>query len=156
MATCEGTQPVNAEAPKNNTRRNVTVAAIIIGVLMVVAGMFSWFEDEALNNALIQTGAAQAVHGVVQQYPDSQAYAEKAACIIEAAVEARTTSPDQLATLLYDAAEAYTVPGSKSVLVAIINQINAAHKATDNEDLYLTKLLFLSKGIRDGCSCLAR
>ena len=154
MAACEGTQPVVQEAPKSNTRRNVTVAAIIVGLLMIAAGVFSWFEDENLNNALIQTGAAQAVHNVVEQYPESKAYAEKAACVIEAAVEARTTSPDALATLLYDAAEAYTVPGAKSVLVAIINQINAAHKATDNEDFYLTKLLFLAQGIRDGCSCL--
>lgn len=142
------------ETPENNTRRNASIAAIIIGLLLIAAGVFSWFEDEDLNNSMIQVGAAQAVYAVVVNEPGSAAYALSAASIIEAAVEARTTSPDALVNRLCDASSAFVAPGTNKLLVAIIAHINSAHKSTDSEAVYLTKLLFLAKGIRDGC-CLS-
>lgn len=147
---------VQQEAPaattfaNSNKWRTTSIVAICVGLLLLCAGLFSWFEDESLNDALVQAGASQAVHACVLEEPSSASYALCAAEVIEKAVEARTTSPEALATLLGDAADGFVTPGVKHLLVVIINQVNAAHKVSSSEDIYLNRLLFLAKGIREG------
>ena len=141
---------VVAPEEKKNKWRGTSIAAMVVGLLLVCAGLFSWFEDESLNNSMIQAGAAQAVHAAVLEEPEAAKYALTAAELIEKAIDARIGSPEELANLLCSSSEAFQGPGVKQVLVAIIHQINAAHTASSTEDIYLTKLLYLAKGIRDG------
>lgn len=141
---------VIAPEEKKNKWRSTSIAVMVVGLLLVCAGLFSWFEDESLNNSMIQAGAAQAVHAAVSEEPDAAKYALTAAELIEKAIDARIGSPEELANLLCSSSETFQGPGVKQVLVALIHHINAAHAASSTEDIYLTKLLFLAKGIREG------
>lgn len=142
--TCE------TEKKPSKSKKGFSIAAIVIGVLLLAAGMFSVFDSEDINNSMVEVGTAQVVQNLVTTYPDTAAYASKTADIIEAAVEAREVDPDKLAELIYQAAEEYQSPGIKSLLVSIIRQINSAYAIAEKEEAYLKKLTYVVKGIREG------
>ena len=144
-------EPAAAQpAEQSKTKKVASISAIIVGIMLLVAGIFSMTGNEELDNAFIQTGAEQAVSNVIAQYPEVEEYAERAAVIISAAVEGRSSNPEALADVLYDTVSQYTVPGAKTIMVAIINQVNTAYAASETEEQYWKKLTILVQGIRDG------
>ncbi len=143
--------------PAKKKSKGGSIAAMIIGIVLVVAGVFSFTNNEALNDALIEVGAGQTVMNVVEQYPQTKDWAVKCADIIDAAIAARQSKPEELSTLIYGAVQDYTVPGLKNLIEALVNQINTAYKTSEKEQEYIDKLKHLVTGIRDGVSaCSAK
>lgn len=146
MSTTEET----VEKKPSASKKGFSIAAVVIGLILLGLGMFSVFDSEELNNSMVEVGSAQVVQNIVHHYPDAADYASKAADVIDAAVCARTADPDSLAELIYQAAEAYQSPGIKSLVVSLIRQINSAYTTSNTETIYLNKLTHLAKGIREG------
>lgn len=149
-ATTPEKEPATQPAKKKS--KGGSIAAMIIGIVLVVAGVFSFTNNAALNDALIEVGAGQTVLNVVEQYPQTKEWATICADVIDAAIAARESKPETLANMIYDAVGDYTVPGLKSLVEAVVEQINSAYKASETEQEYIDKLKHLVTGIRDGVS----
>lgn len=127
-------------------------AAIAIGVVMVLVGTFAWLgDDEETNNALIQTGTAQTCTAVLAEYPDAKPHMQKLAEVLDAAIEAREASPDQLADLISDTLSALTGQGINvdALVSTLVNKINHAHEVSETEEQYLQKVQIIVDGIKD-------
>lgn len=125
---------------------------IIIGVLICCAGMLSWFgEDEATNNTMIEAGISQSCTALLTEYPEVKPHLAKLADTLDAAIEARTTSPEELANLI--TATLTEVSGQQinvdAFVKAFVNKINEAHKVSATEEQYHTKLKVMIAGIRN-------
>lgn len=126
--------------------------AIAMGVLICCAGMFSWFgEDEAMNNTMIEAGISQSCTALLEEYPESKPHLAKLADTLDAAIEARTTSPEELANLISDALAEATGQNinTEAFIKAFVNKINEAHKVSATEEQYHTKLKVMVEGIRN-------
>lgn len=142
------------EQPKPEVKKTTKrVIAMVVGILLVVVGFFSFCENEELNDALIEVGAGQSVKNMVEEYPQTKEWAIKIADTIEAAIEARTASPDKLTSLIQEAVGDSSVPGLRVLVETIITQINTTHAQSATEQEYTAKLLHLVAGIRDGIGC---
>lgn len=127
-------------------------AAIAVGVLMILAGTFSWVsDDEETNNALIQAGTAQACTVVVQEYPEAKPYLIKLSTALEAAIEARMTSPAQLANVVSATLSDLTGQGINvdALVTAMVAKINKAHATSETEEQYINKVRIIINGIKD-------
>lgn len=133
---------------KRKENKRAAIMGIVAGFLFMLLGVANIFEEE-INLVFIQTGAEQSMTGVISMYPDSQAYVQKVADALDAAIQARTTSPDALAEVVNTALDA-TVPDleADAIVRAVVTQINNAHKVSDTEELYIKKLQALLTGIR--------
>lgn len=126
--------------------------AIVVGALICCAGMLSWFgEDEAMNNTMIEAGISQSCTALLAEYPDVKPHLAKLADTLDAAIEARTTSPEELANLV---TKALTEVSGQQINVdafvkAFVNKINEAHKVSVTEKQYHTKLKVMVEGIRN-------
>lgn len=126
--------------------------AIAMGVLICCAGMLSWFgENEAMNNTMIEAGISQSCIALLAEYPESKPHLAKLADTLDAAIEARTTSPEELANLVTNALT--EVSGQQinvdAFVKAFVNKINEAHKVSVTEKQYHTKLKVMVEGIRN-------
>lgn len=135
-------------APKKS--RKGRIVAMVVGILLVGVGFFSFFDSVQINDALIEVGAGQTVKNMVEEYPGTKEWAVKTADVIEAAIEARTTSPTRLSALIRAEVGDVSVPGLQGLLEAIIAQINSTYKTSQTEQEYVDKLRHLVTGIRDG------
>jgi hypothetical protein len=125
--------------------------AIVLGTLVCAAGLFSWFgDDETMNNTLIEAGIAQSCTSLLAEYPDAQPHLAKAADVVEAAIEARLTKPDELADLISQAladASGQQI-NVEAFIKAFVTKINEAHAVSETEEQYHAKLKVLVAGIR--------
>ena len=96
------------EEKKRKENKFAAIMGIIAGFLFVLLGMVNIFEEE-INLVFIQSGAEQSMTGIIEMYSGSQEYVQKVADTMDAAIKARTTSPDELAVLVNTALDA-TVP----------------------------------------------
>lgn len=126
------------------------VFGVVLGIALVVIGTTGLIEDEAVNNTLIQVGAGQAAAGAVDIHPELAPAFNKTADIIEAAIEARTTKPDELISLIGEALNEYTSTDVTPVVEAVVLHINNAHKTSETEEQYHVKLKHLATGLRSG------
>ena len=147
VAAQKEVEQIDATRHKTN-KRNIIISAII-GIILVLAGTLNLFDSEEANLAALQAGAEQSMTGIIQMYPDSQQYIQKVVDALDAAVQARTTSPDALAEVVNTALDA-TVPDleADAIVRAVVTQINNAHKVSETEELYIKKLQALLTGIR--------
>lgn len=147
VAAQKEVEQIDATRHKTN-KRNIIISAII-GIILVLAGTLNLFDSEEANLAALQAGAEQSMTGIIQMYPDSQQYIQKVVDALDAAVQARTTSPDALAEVVNTALDA-TVPDleADAIVRAVVTQINNAHKVSETEELYIKKLQALLAGIR--------
>lgn len=147
VAAQKEVEQLDAVRHKTN-KRNIIISAII-GFFLVLAGTLNLFDSEEANLAALQAGAEQSMTGVISMYPDSQAYVQKVADALDAAIQARTTSPDALAEVVNTALDA-TVPDleADAIVRAVVTQINNAYKVSETEELYIKKLQALLTGIR--------
>lgn len=124
------------------------VCGIVLGLGLIIVGSLGVIEDDTVNNSLIQAGATQTAIGAIELKPELTTAFAKAADIIDAAVEARTTTPETLATLVSEELKAYTTTDVKPVVESAILYINQAYKTSDTEEQYHTKLKHLAAGFR--------
>lgn len=141
------------EEKKRKENKFAAIMGIIAGFLFVLLGMVNIFEEE-INLVFIQSGAEQSMTGIIEMYPGSQEYVQKVADAMDAAIKARTTSPDELAVLVNTALDA-TVPDLEAgaIVRAVVTQINNAHKVSETEELYIKKLQALVEGMRASVRC---
>ena len=127
-------------------------ATIVVGVLMILAGTFSWFgDDEETNNALIQAGTAQTCTVVVQEYPEAKPYLVKLGAALDAAIEARTASPEQLANIVSETLSDLAGQGINvdALVATMVAKINKAHATSETEEQYISKVRIIINGIKD-------
>lgn len=125
------------------------IIGMVVGALLVVAGGFSLFQNETFNTAAIQAGATLNAEGILEMYPESKDAIAKVAETIDAAVEARTTSPDQLNGILEGIATQFTGSGYAGVLInSVVTQVNEAYKVSETEEVYHAKLKALTLGLK--------
>ena len=141
------------EEKKRKENKFAAIMGIIAGFLFVLLGMVNIFEEE-INLVFIQSGAEQSMTGIIEMYSGSQEYVQKVADTMDAAIKARTTSPDELAVLVNTALDA-TVPDLEAgaIVRAVVTQINNAHKVSETEELYIKKLQALVEGMRASVRC---
>lgn len=126
--------------------------AIIIGLIMVFAGTFAWLgDDEETNNALIQSGTAQTCVALVSEYPNAKPHLNKLADALDAAIEARAASPDQLANIISSTLSELTGQGINvdALVRTLVAKVNKAYAVSETEEQYLHKVQIISHGIRD-------
>lgn len=126
--------------------------SIVIGILILCAGMFSWFgTDEETNNTLIEAGVSQTCTSLLAEYPDAKPHLQKVADTLAAAIEARTTSPEVLADLISDSLAEATGQNInvEAFVKALVHKINEAHKVSETEEQYHAKLKVLVTGINN-------
>lgn len=137
------------DATRHKTNKRNFIISAIIGFLLVLAGTLNLFDSEEANLAALQAGAEQSMGGIIQMYPDSRQYVQKVADALDAAVQARTTSPDALAEVVNTALDA-TVPDLEAgaIVRAVVTQINNAYSMSETEEVYIKKLQVLLNGVR--------
>lgn len=135
---------------KNNKR--AAILGVIAGFLLVILGTVNIFEEE-INLVFIQAGADQSMTGIIEMYPGSEAYIARVADVLDAAIEARTTDPKDLAIIVNESLDAL-VPDleADSIVQAVVQQINKAHEVSDTEEIYHGKLQALVDGMRAACA----
>lgn len=104
-----------------------------------------------MNNTMIEAGISQSCTALLAEYPELKPHLTKLADTIDAAIEARTTSPEELANLI---TKALTEVSGQQINVdafvkAFINKINEAHKVSATEQQYHAKLKVMVEGIRN-------
>lgn len=151
------TTPSPIQENDSKKKKVIRIVSVVVGILCMVAGFFSFCDSDELNNALIEVGAGQSVSNIVAEYPKAAPYASKIIDVIEAAIEARTSDPERLTTMIVEAIgkDAYTVPGLQSLLHLIVATINKQYDSSKTEDEYIDKLRHLVTGIRDGLNVAA-
>lgn len=142
-------EPAKEATPKKKLSGK-SLAAIIVGGLLVLLGMFSFSNNTALNNALVSVGAGQSMLNICIEYPEIKPTALKLADVIDAAIAARTTSPDQLAEIISDATKDFATPGLKDLVALIVNHLNTTYKTSKTEEEYIVKIQYFVRGLRDG------
>lgn len=144
------------ETDTNNTNKKSTwkswVLGIVLGVGLAILGATGIIKDDNVNNTLIQIGASQTVTGAVELNPSLAPAFAKAADIIDAAIEARTTDPKTLVDLVSTSLKEYTTTDVKPVVEAAVLYINQAHSVSENEEHYHAKLRYLAAGFRSGAA----
>lgn len=144
------------ETDTNNTNKKSTwkswVLGVVLGVGLAILGATGIIKDDNVNNTLIQIGASQTVTGAVELNPSLAPAFAKAADIIDAAIEARTTDPKTLVELVSASLQEYTTTNVKPVVEAAVLYINQAHSVSENEEHYHAKLRYLAAGFRSGAT----
>lgn len=140
---------ISMETTKKKTWKS-WVLGVVFGVALVVIGTTGLIEDESVNNTLIQVGASQATAGAIEINPELAVHFAKAADVIDAAIEARTTKPDELVDIISKALNEHTATDVTPVVEAVIVHINNAHKTSETEEQYHIKLKHLAAGLRSG------
>lgn len=140
------------EEKKRKENKFAVMMGIIAGFLFVLLGMVNIFEEE-INLVFIQAGADQSMTGIIEMYPGSEAYITRVADVLDAAIEARTTDPKDLAIIVNESLDAL-VPDleADSIVQAVVQQINKAHEVSDTEEMYHGKLQALVDGMRAACA----
>ena len=149
MSNTNTTEATTQKESKGSSIRNWII--IVIGALFCAAGLFSWFgEDDTMNNAIIEAGTTQSCVAFIEEYPESKEHMQKVAESIEAAIEARETSPEKLAAIINEKLSDLVGKGIKvdAIVEAIVLKINTAHKVSDTENQYIEKVKYIVKGIK--------
>ena len=142
-------EPAKEATPKKKLSGK-SLAAVIVGGLLVLMGMFSFSNNTALNNALVSVGAGQSMLNLCIEYPEIKPTALKLADVIDAAIAARTTSPDQLVEIIGDVTKDFATPGLKDLVTLIVNHLNITYQTSKTEAEYIVKIQYFVRGLRDG------
>lgn len=138
-----------SQAPKSK-KKNWILAAI--GMIVMILGMLSIFPNEEANNIAIEMGTKTMVEEMVEMYPEHKDIWIKSVEVIESSIEARTSSPEALASILNEELSKLTNVGDSNIIEKIIekiiNQINSLWKSSETEMIYIEKLKLFTNGVR--------
>lgn len=142
------------ETNANTTEKKSTwkswVIGIVLGVGMVVLGTTGVIKDENVNSTLIYVGASQAASGAAELNPELAPVFDKAADIIDAAIQARTTDPKELVDIITAALKEHTAADVRPVVEAAVLYVNQSYTTSETEEIYHKKLQKLASGFRSG------
>lgn len=139
----------NTTDKKNSTWKS-WVLGIVLGVGLVVLGTTGIIKDENVNSTLIYVGASQAATGATELNPELASVFDKAADVIDAAIEARTTNPEELIDIITAALKAHTTADVRPVVEAAVIYVNQSYTTSETEAIYHKKLKSLASGFRSG------
>ena len=142
------------ETNTNTTEKKSTwkswVIGIVLGVGMIVIGTTGVIKDENVNSTLIYVGASQAASGAAELNPELAPAFNKAADVIDAAIQARTTDPKELVDIITAALKEHTAADVRPVVEAAVLYVNQSYTTSETEELYHKKLQNLASGFRSG------
>lgn len=143
------------ETNSNNTARKKStwkswIIGIVLGVGLIVLGTTGVIKDENVNSTLIYTGASQAATGASELNPELAPAFNKAADVIDAAIQARTTDPKELVDIITAALKEHTAADVRPVVEAAVLYVNQSYATSETEELYHKKLQNLASGFRSG------
>ena len=126
--------------------------AILIGLAICLAGVFSFSEDENVNNAMVEAGASQIASTIASEGPSSASAVLSAADILDGVVKARIGDPKAISDIMQKKlSELETGMDFRPVIIAVMNQINLAHAKSETEEQFLHKVELIARGLRTGC-----
>jgi hypothetical protein len=142
------------ETNANTTEKKSTwkswVIGIVLGVGMILLGTTGVIKDENVNSTLIYVGASQAASGAAELNPELAPAFDKAADIIDAAIQARTTDPKELVDIITTALKEHTAADVRPVVEAAVLYVNQSYTTSETEEIYHKKLQNLASGFRSG------
>lgn len=138
------------EEKPTKTKKAKVWTSIVLGVVLVVAGAFSVFNSEPVNNMFMQAGAEQAAAGVIELYPGTEHAIGVTADTMDAAIQARNASPRHLAVLITEELKKVGVEGNmiEPIVEMVITQLNQAYEKSPTEEIYLVKAQCVADGLR--------
>ena len=140
-----------AEITQTSTKTKKTVGwiSILLGIILCIAGSLSFFENETINDALTETGAAQIASGIVSEYPSSAFVVQDLTEVLDSAIKARIGDPGAISEMLQEKVSGYDLKiDIRPIVTAVINQVNDAHKKSTTEEQFLHKLELITRGFK--------
>ena len=138
--------PVNTKSKKWNW------VTILIGLLICMAGVFSFSDDKTVNDAMTEAGASQIASAIASEGPSSASAVLSAAEILEGVVKARVGDPRDISEIMQKKlAEMEVSFDFRPILSAVMNQINSAHAKSETEEQFLHKVELIARGLKNGC-----
>lgn len=126
--------------------------AILIGLAICLAGVFSFSEDENVNKAMVEAGASQIASTIASEGPSSASAVLSAADVLDGVVKARIGDPRAISDIMQKKlSELETGMDFRPVIIAVMNQINLAHAKSETEEKFLHKVELIARGLRTGC-----
>lgn len=144
------TDPIPGEnSAKKSKKKNWILASI--GLIMIILGSLSVFQTEEMNNLAVQIGSKTVATEMVEAYPQYEGVWAKVVEVIDAAIEARTSSPESLAQLINVEVAKVTeteTPEVAEIVKKVVEQINIAWVSSENEEIYIQKIKSFTLGIK--------
>lgn len=144
------TDPLPEPQASKSKKKNWILVAI--GMIVMILGMLSVFPNEEANNIAIEMGTKTMVEEMIEMYPEHKDIWIKSVEVIENSIEARTSSPEALASILNEELSKLTNVGDskviEKVIEKIINNINSLWKSSETEMIYIEKLKTFTNGVR--------
>ena len=144
------TDPLPEPQASKSKKKNWILVAI--GMIVMILGMLSVFPNEEANNIAIETGTKTMVEEMIEMYPEHKDIWIKSVEVIESSIEARTSSPEALASILNEELSKLTNVGDskviEKVIEKIINNINSLWKSSETEMINIEKLKTFTNGVR--------
>ena len=134
---------------KKSKKKHWIIGAL--GLVLIIMGSLSMFQTEEMNNLAVQIGSKTVATEMTEAYPEHTEIWAKAITVLDAAIEARTVSPDKLSLLLNEEITKVTgneTPEVVEIINKLVEQFNIAWKSSDSEEVYIEKLKALSAGIK--------
>lgn len=126
--------------------------AILIGLVICLAGVFSFSENENVNDAMVEAGASQIASAIASEGPSSASAVLSAAEVLDVVAKARVGDPRAISEILQKKlSELETGMDFRPIISAVMNQINLAHAKSETEEQFLHKVELIAKGLRTGC-----
>ena len=140
------TDPLPESQASKPKKKNWILVAI--GMIVMILGMLSVFPNEEANNIAIEMGTKTMVEEMIEMYPEHKSIWIKSVEVIESSIEARTSSPEALASILNEELSKLTNVGDSKIIEKIINNINSLWKSSETEMIYIEKLKMFTNGVR--------
>lgn len=126
--------------------------AILIGLVICLAGVFSFSEDENVNDAMVEAGASQIASVIASEGPSSASAVLSAADVLDGVVKARVGDPRAISEIMQQKmSELETGLDFRPIITTVMNQINLAHAKSETEEQFLHKVELIARGLRNGC-----
>lgn len=126
--------------------------AILVGLVICLAGIFSFSEDENVNDAMVEAGASQIASVIASEGPSSASAVLSATDVLDGVVKARVGDPRAISEIMQQKlSELETGMDFRPIIAAVMNQINIAHSKSKTEEQFLHKVELIARGLRTGC-----
>lgn len=127
------------------------LVSVIIGLGMLICGIFSVTGDKNTDNTLISGGTTQVCLSLMHEYDDAANALETISYALEAAYEARRNeSPEKLNAFINSYFSQYDLQKDSTVVIvqSIMTYVNSAYKKSATEEEYWEKIHVIVSGIR--------
>lgn len=138
--------------PANTKSKKWSWITILIGLVICLAGVFSFSDDETVNDALTEAGASQIASVIASEGPSSASAVLSAAEVLDGVVKARVGDPRAISEIMQKKLSEMEVSFDfRPIISAVMNQINLAHAKSETEEQFLHKVELIARGLKNGC-----